>query len=188
MTARLAAALTVLGLALTACSNPLAPKAESTPPQPTRPAPPASTPTPSAAPALQLGTPGTAATQYVAASITALTYRQPLPGRRLPRTGYEWAGAEVETCMKRSTASIATVAVQAWALKLPDGSKVQPEEPEAKDYEVTLYPVTPRNIRPGDCVRGWAVYEVPGGKRATGIVYSAPNPDSPIAPVTWAVG
>ncbi|MEV4253805.1 hypothetical protein AB0J52_11630 [Spirillospora sp. NPDC049652] len=184
MTARIAAALTVLGLALTACSNPLAPKAETSPPKPQEPTP---TPTSPSAPAeLQLGTPGTAATPYIAASVTAFTYRQPLPGRYLPRTGFEWAGAEVETCMKRATTQFTTVAVQAWSLRLPDGSTVQPEEPLAKNYEVPLYPISPRNIRAGNCVRGWAVFEVPGKVRATGIIYKAPNPDSPIPPITWA--
>ncbi|MEV5570721.1 hypothetical protein AB0L06_11765 [Spirillospora sp. NPDC052269] len=185
MTARIAATLTVLGLALTACTNPLAPKAETSPskPQetPTTPAPP-STPA-----ALQLGTPGTAATPYIAASITAFTYRQPLPGRYLPRTGFEWAGVEIETCMKRSTTTATTVSVPAWSLRLPDGSAVQPEEPLAKNFEVTLYPVNPRHIQAGDCVRGWAVYEVPGKVRATGIVYKPTNPDSPVAPIAWAI-
>ncbi|MFC5180576.1 hypothetical protein [Actinomadura harenae] len=184
MTARIAAVLSILGLALTACSNPLAPKAE---PSPSKPQESATTPAPPSTPAaLQLGTPGTAATPYIAASVTAFTYRQPLPGRHLPRVGYEWAGAEVETCMKRSTTQFTTVAVQAWLLRLPDGSTLQPEEPLSKDYEVTLYPVSPRNIQPGVCVRGWAVFEVPAKQRANGIVYKAPNPDSPIAPITWA--
>ncbi|RFU40484.1 hypothetical protein DZF91_16830 [Actinomadura logoneensis] len=183
MTARIAAALTVLGLALTACTNPLSSKAEPSPSKPQE------TPaSPSAPAALQLGTPGTAATPYVAASVTALTYRQPLPGRRLPRTGFEWAGAEVETCMKRSANPAATVAVQAWSLRLPDGSTVQPEEPPATDYEVTLYPVNPRKLPAGACVRGWAVFEVPGKVRASGVVYKARESDSPIAPITWAIG
>ncbi|WP_026412730.1 hypothetical protein [Actinomadura oligospora] len=184
MTVRIAAAFTVLGLALTACSNPLAPKAEPSPPKPQETA---TTPAPPSTPAaLQLGTPGTAATPYIAASVTALTYRQPLPGRHLPRMGFEWAGAEVETCVKRSTATRATVAVQSWSLRLPDGSTVQPEEPLATNYEVPLYPITPRDVRAGDCVRGWAVFEVPGKARATAIVFKATNPDSPIAPITWA--
>ncbi|MEV5574201.1 hypothetical protein AB0L06_29560 [Spirillospora sp. NPDC052269] len=189
MPARIIAALVVLAAAVTGCSSE---KFRAGPATPTaRPATSsAPAPAPSSSPAaLTFGMPVRAATTDVEAFVTALAYRQPLRSTRHPeRPGYEYAGAEVKTCLRRSAAGMATVAWSSWTIRFADSTAATPAESWSADaFSVPLYPASPRTIRPGVCVRGWVVYEVPRGKRAVSVTYAAPSPDSPIPPIDWTV-
>lgn len=170
------------------CSSDKAPQAQTQPAQ-TSPAGPATTsptPTPTAPPAL--GQTQTQEAGEYTVRVTAFTYRQPLPADDQPtRKGYTYAGADVRVCLTKGPNG--TVSWDPWHLVFADATTIEPVSSWSDEiFQVPLYPGFDRPLPRGRCVRGWIVFEVPKGKRPTGINYEPTDEyGMPVAGPQWAI-
>ncbi len=119
---------------------------------------------------------------------TAYTYRQPLRSVVPPqRKGYTYAGVDVRLCMPRIPEGVTEVSAAPWSLEYADDTVAEPISSWSDEwFTVRLYPIIPRKVREGGCVRGWIVFEVPKGKRPVRVVYS-PDSEAGTAPVVWTI-
>ncbi|GIH16490.1 hypothetical protein [Rugosimonospora africana] len=113
-------------------------------------------------------------------SVTVFSYEQPTAGAVPPdRSGDEWAAADVQTCAETGSVFQATVSNAPWSLSYPDGTALIPTRATAAQFPQPAYPISPRSLAPGQCLRGWVVFAVPAGRRPQVIRY-APQGATPI--------
>lgn len=155
------------------------------------------TTTASAAPAAKSQVPALGAVQTFDTSAmdfkaVAYRYRQPLPSAFPPdRRGYTYAGVDARVCITSlKDADVVPLSWMPWSLEFADDTTTEPTSGWSDDwFRVPLYPADEKLVRPGGCVRGWVLFEVPKNQRPVRVVYS---PDSGteegIAPATWAIG
>ncbi|NEA21605.1 hypothetical protein [Actinomadura bangladeshensis] len=106
---------------------------------------------------------------------TVFSYRQPLRSQVPPRRGgYVYAGLEVRVCLD-SGPGASTVSWDPWSLTYPDNTTIETVNSWSDDwFSVPLFPGMDRPLRPGRCLRGWVLFEVPKGKRP-GLAEYAPT-------------
>jgi hypothetical protein len=102
--------------------------------------------------------------------ITLYTFESPASATTAgaaPRAGTVLAAADVEACSSSETGTASPiVAAERFRLELPDGTRV----PAGTAVKSPALPAA--TIPKGKCVRGWASFEVPQGKRPAFLVYS----------------
>lgn len=118
--------------------------------------------------------------------VTVYAYRV-LPSQFPPdRKGFEFGGADTRLCVVKTDGNRnAGISWGPWSLGFADDTTIDPVSSwSAEWFSVPLYPATAKMVRPGHCIRGWILFEVPKGKRPTRIAYS---PDSAANPTEWAI-
>lgn len=119
-------------------------------------------------------------------TVVARNYQQPVaagapsPTESGSPAGYVWGGLDVEVCLPSEAGEYA-VASYVWKLTMPDHSSIEPSSSIYDQFPQPEYPFE-QAVTPGQCVRGWIVFPVPGDSRPTGVSYA---PDS--SPLTWVV-
>lgn len=103
-------------------------------------------------------------------------YRQPVEGGGAVPAGYVRAAAEVEVC---AVGSAVQAAWEPWSVVYADGSSAGATGSASL---TPSFPADRRAIPPGQCVRGWIGFTVPGQGRPSVIEYQ-PSDDV----VDWAV-
>jgi len=150
-----------------------------------QPGPTDSVPTPSAAPpspsppTYQLGHPAQADNGQVAATVFA--YRQPAG----PPTAGDavWGAADVQVCVQPNAIFDVSVSRGPWQLLSRSGHAIPPSLASDAGFPQPPYPVDHRQLKSGECVRGWIAFPVPTGERPTAVRYAP----SGAQPVIWAV-
>jgi hypothetical protein len=128
------------------------------------------TSSPARDPRLVLG--DTATTADNGTTLTVLSYESPsaVKGAR-PERGFEFSGIEVKGCAgPDSENSLMHIGPGAFALRMPDGTRLQPEEfgEKAKVREPALESMNPG---PGECGRGFVTFQTPTGERPELVLY-----------------
>lgn len=120
---------------------------------------------------------------------TAFAYR-PLRSQFPPgRKGFAFAGVDVKVCVTKITdpSKKGTLSWAPWSLAFADSTTLDPVSSWSDDwFTVPLYPGFDKTVREGGCVRGWALFEVPKGKRPVRVVY-APQSEGGTGPLEWKV-
>jgi hypothetical protein len=108
------------------------------------------------------------------ADVAVYGYRQPVAVAQVTPDpqGYVWAAADVEVCARAVPSSDDQISVSwlPWSLVYSDGSVVEASQITYAGFPKPAYPVD-RIVPVGRCVRGWVVFEAPGGKRPTMVEY-----------------
>ena len=132
-------------------------------------------------------TPGLGAVQNnEGATATALAYEQPVapdapsPAESELPDSYVWSALDVEVCVPSSPGEW-YVGNYIWKLTMPDNSIVEPSSVTYLGFPQPEYPVE-QAVSPGQCVRGWITFAVPGDSRPTGVQYS---PDGAL--LRWSI-
>jgi hypothetical protein len=103
---------------------------------------------------------------------TVFAYRQPLPSGFPPRrSGYVYRGLDVRVWIV-SARTPTGMSWDPWRLAYADDTSIEPVNVRSDAwFNVPLYPGTMRRVRPGRCVRGWIIFQVPKHKRPSGAAY-----------------
>lgn len=135
----------------------------------------------------RLGTAQKSSTPEGDVTVTAYAYRALASTSPPERRGYGYAGVDIRTCLTRAAAQV-SVSWAPWSLRFADDTVAEPVTTWSDDaFRVPLFPAVDRQVRAGQCVRGWAVFEVPAGKRPAGVVYAPSDVSAAPAPLEWAV-
>lgn len=120
---------------------------------------------------------------------TAVAYRQPLRSSSTPeRAGFVFAGLDAKLCMVQTPdGEPANVTSEPWTLTFGDATTTEPVTALPRAFSVALYPDVSKPLAPGECVRGWIVFEVPKGKRPAAALYTPTNTDAPARSLRWHV-
>ena len=132
----------------------------------------------------------TATTTEDGNTLTVFSYESPLPPTNSSEPGpdFEFSAIEVEGCASSSSGrDLMHVGSSAFVLQMPDGDRVLPVK-EAQETEVkeavleTMHPV------PGQCERGFVVFQTPRGERPEFVVFEEQfKAESEAPPIRWAV-
>ncbi len=169
--ARVAVPLAALAAGLVGCGSngPSGPLADNPPPSPTVSAPPT---------APQFGQSVAAGTGFVAA--TVFGYTQPAADGAAPsQAGHVWAAVDAQACREPGSVFQVTVSSGPWSLRFPDGTSAAPSQADDPHFPQPRYPDTPTALQPGQCLRGWIMFDVPQVGRPLAVRY-APQGGSPI--------
>ncbi|WP_141576140.1 DUF4352 domain-containing protein [Actinomadura sp. WMMA1423] len=113
-------------------------------------------------------------------SAAVFAFRQPLSSRFPPdREGYVFAGLDVRVCLDKGPGP-STVSWEPWSLTYPDDTTIDPVNSWSDDwFTVPLFPGAgfEKTLRPGRCMRGWVLFEVPKGKRPSLAEYAPTDLD-----------
>lgn len=177
---RTIAALTLTAVCATACASGKTSTAPTTPPRSS------STPASTSARPAKLGQKQTDSDPL--ATITATVYAYKVLASTYPpdRKGYEYGGADTRLCVVKTDGNrSAGISWGPWSLAFPDDSTIDSASSWSADwFRVPLYPGSEKLLRPGQCVRGWILFEVPKGKHPSKVVYA---PESAASPTEWAL-
>lgn len=128
------------------------------------------TSSPAKDPRLVLG--DTATTADNGTTLAVLSYQSPVTVKGAePNPGFEFSGIEVKGCAgPDSENSLMHIGPGAFALRLPDGARLQPEEfgEDAKVKEPALQSMNPL---PGECGRGFVTFQTPRDERPELVLY-----------------
>lgn len=128
------------------------------------------TSSPARDPRLVLG--DTATTADNGTTLTVLSYESPsMVKGATPGRGFEFSGVEVKGCAgPDSENSLMHIGPGAFELRMPDGSRLQPEDfgGEAKVREPALQSMNPL---PGECGRGFVTFQTPRDQRPELVLY-----------------
>ncbi|MFD6684169.1 DUF4352 domain-containing protein [Micromonospora parva] len=185
----LAAAIAAGLLALTACSEPPAPRSASTTPPPTTAS---ASPTPSPTPStpFAMGAKYTWHGEYEGKTLdghtTVLSYTQPVQGISGPGEGLGyahpvWAVVDIKVCNTKG--ETITVSRMPWSLSFPDDTRADASTLSGGDMPKPEFPTLDTVLKPGDCLRGKVPFIVEKGKRPDRIIYTAGEAE----PVEWTV-
>ena len=121
-------------------------------------------------PRLVLG--DTATTSKNGTTLTVLSYESPSTVKGgSPERGFEYSAIEVKGCAgPDSENSLMQIGPDAFLLRLPDGTRLQPEGfgGEARFKEPALQSMNPL---PGECGRGFVTFQTPTGERPDLVLY-----------------
>ncbi|MDQ3429881.1 MAG: hypothetical protein M3479_08050 [Actinomycetota bacterium] len=128
------------------------------------------TSSPAKDPRLVLG--DTATTAENGTTLAVLSYESPstVEGAS-PERGFEFSGIEVKGCAgPDSENSLMHIGPGAFVLRMPDGTRLQPEEfgEKSKIREPALESMNPG---PGECGRGFVTFQTPTGERPDLVLY-----------------
>ena len=169
--ARAAVLLATLSPGLVGCGStgPSGPLADNPQPSPTV------SPAPTAP---QFGQSVAAGTGFIAA--TVFSYTQPAAGGAAPsQAGHVWAAVDAQACREPGSVFQVTVSNAPWSLRFSDGTATVPSLADDPHFPQPRYPDTPTALQPGQCLRGWIVFDVPAAGRPLAVRY-APQGGSPI--------
>ena len=128
------------------------------------------TSSPAKDPRLVLG--DTATTADNGTTLTVLSYESPVTVKNAkPDRGFEFSSIEVKGCAgPDSENSLMHIGPGAFALRLQDSARLQPEEfgEDAKVREPALQGMNPL---PGECGRGFVTFQTPTGERPELVLY-----------------
>lgn len=121
-------------------------------------------------------------------TLTVFSYELPLSpaGASEPKPGFEFSAIEVEGCASPSSGrDLMHVGSTAFVLRMPDGARVMlatdAEETEVKEPVLeTMDPV------PGQCDRGFVVFQTPRGERPESVIFEE-QLTSEAMPIEWAI-
>lgn len=128
------------------------------------------TASPAEDPRLVLGDKATTASNGT--TLTVLSYESPskVEGAR-PKQGFEFSSVEVKGCAgPNSENSLMHIGPGAFVLRLPDGTRLQPEEFGEK-AKVKTPALQSMNPLPGECGRGFVTFQTPTGERPELVLY-----------------
>jgi hypothetical protein len=120
-------------------------------------------------------------------TVALLAYDQPVadgapaPVESSYPDGYVWSAIDVEVCVPAAPDEYAVVNYL-WSLTMPDNSIIEPSSSTYQGFPQPEYPFE-QMVSPGQCVRGWITFAVPGDSRPTGVQYTPPGK----APLKWSV-
>ncbi|MDQ3361371.1 MAG: hypothetical protein M3534_06830 [Actinomycetota bacterium] len=128
------------------------------------------TASPAKDPRLVLG--DTATTAKNGTTLTVISYESPsMVKGAMPERGFEFSAIEVKGCAgPNSENSLMQIGPGAFAMRLPDGTRLQPEGfgEEAKVKEPALQSMNPL---PDECGRGFVTFQTPTGERPELVLY-----------------
>ncbi len=128
------------------------------------------TASPAKDPGLVLG--DTATTDGNGTTLTVLSYESRVAVKNAePERGFEFSGIEVKGCAgPNSENSLMHIGPGAFALRMPDGTPLLPEEfgEKAKAERPALESMNPL---PGECGRGFVTFQTPTGERPELVLY-----------------
>lgn len=128
------------------------------------------TSSPAETPTLVLG--DTATTADNGTTLAVLSYESPVAVKGAkPDRGFEFSGVEVKGCAgPDSENSLMHIGPGAFALRMPDGARLQPEKfgEDAKVKEPALQSMNPL---PGECGRGFVTFQTPTAERPELVLY-----------------
>lgn len=97
---------------------------------------------------------------------TVLRYKQPISEDG--PDGATLGGLEVRTCNLASASKTQQVSVGPWSLEWTDGTTTNTKWSGVVSAE---YPFDLKSLKPGRCVKGWIVFEVPAKSKPSVAVY-----------------
>lgn len=106
--------------------------------------------------------------------LTVFSYETSLPstGDTKPEPGFEFSAAEVAGCASSSSSGDPMIITpNAFSLRLPNGDTVLPEEIEGKGPGERKPVLMSMDPSPGECERGYVVFETPKGEGADLVVF-----------------
>jgi hypothetical protein len=173
------AAIVLAGCADEAPSRGAGTHSETTPPTPS---PLPSTPVPFGTPITVTG--GSAGLQDLEAEVTVFGVNQNIaPDAITPPSGGHWAGADAQTCLKKSFKTF-TVGWNDWSAADAKNGQYQATGGRFAEFPTPQYPFSKEPVAVGECVRGWVVFAVAFGVELTTVKFKP----SFSPPVFWAAG
>jgi hypothetical protein len=112
---------------------------------------------------------------------TVYSYDQPVAtsAARPSTPQYTWGAADVQTCASRTLVFDVSVSSLPWQVVYPDGKVFASNRVAQPQFPQPIYSSTTRTLSPGQCVRGWVVFAVPGQGKPDRVRY-APNDSTPV--------
>jgi hypothetical protein len=111
-------------------------------------------------------------------------YTQPAAPSAAPaHPGNVWAAADVQACAQPGTVFQLTVSYGPWSLRYADGTVVNPSGADDPRFPQPRYPATPTSLHPGECLRGWVVFQVPAKSEPQALRYAPQGAE----PIDWLV-
>jgi hypothetical protein len=104
---------------------------------------------------------------------TVFEYRQPT-GTGAP-SGTVWGAADVQICVQRSALFDVSVSRGPWQVVPATGQPIPARVTADAGLPEPAYPTDHRRLGPGQCVRGWIGFAVPGGQRPVAVQYAPPG-------------
>ena len=107
------------------------------------------------------------------ADVTVYSYRQPVAanGPRPDRSGYIWSAADVKVCVHADS----QVSRDPWTLVYADHKAAKPSTIGNSQFPKPAYPLGDKNMKSGQCARGWVTFAVPKTHKPTMVEYSLPD-------------
>lgn len=147
------------------------------------------TPTPTPTPEPQETAPqppevGTEQTSQLGGTVAVLDYEQPAAAAAPPPAtanypdDHVWAALDVRVCLPDHEPDWDgpwIVTRSPWALIYDDGSLVSSSHTGYSRFPDPVYPWGDQAAAPGQCIRGWITFAVPGGDWPTGVHYTGGN-------------
>lgn len=115
----------------------------------------------------------TATTTEDGNTLTVFSYESPLSpeGSAEPRPGFEFSAIEAEGCASSSSGrDLMHVGSTAFVLRMPDGDRVMPTT-DAREVGVKEPVLETMDPVPGQCARGFVVFQTPRGERPESVVF-----------------
>ncbi len=132
----------------------------------------------------------TATTTEDGNTLTVFSYESPLPPTNSSEPGpdSEFSAIEVEGCASSSSGrDLMHVGSPAFVLQMPDGDRILPVK-EAQETEVKEAVLETMDPVPGQCERGFVVFQTPRGERPEFVVFEEQFKAEREAPsIRWAV-
>ena len=117
------------------------------------------------------------------ADVTAFKVIQNVaPNADMPAGGGHWAGADVQTCLKKAAGDF-TVSGRDWSVADAQGHEYGASAETDDSFPTALYPTSPESLAVGTCNRGWLVFPVPYGVDVITVEYKPAYQ----APAIWSV-
>jgi hypothetical protein len=133
---------------------------------------------------------GTATTTEDGNTLTVFSYESPLPPTNSSESGpnSEFSAIEVEGCASSSSGrDLMHVGSPAFVLQMPDGDRILPVK-EAQETEVKEAVLETMDPVPGQCERGFVVFQTPRGERPEFVVFEEQfKAEREAQPIRWAV-
>lgn len=147
-----------------------------------------STVTPSAVAAPTAAPPaaiGTAQTLPGGTKITVHQVKIPVdvPGIDTITPGYIWAGVESELCVAEPNVSVSW---NPWGLTDDGGRQYKANSSLYNQFPQPSYPFAGDPVLPGECARGWIMFEVPNDGSITKVRYANTNPSGTSNVLQWS--
>ncbi len=132
----------------------------------------------------------TATTTEDGNTLTVFSYESPLPSTNSPGPGpdSEFSAIEVEGCASSSSGrDLMHVGSPAFVLQMPDGDRILPVK-EAQETGVKEAVLETMDPVPGQCERGFVVFQTPRGERPEFVVFEEQfKSEREALSISWAV-
>lgn len=147
-------------------------------------------PTPEPEPTPELPAVGEEQNTDLGGTVAVLDYEQPVatdapePSNAGYPDGHVWGALDVRVCVPdyRHDDGDWYITTTPWSLMYDDGSLVGSSHTGYNGFPEPAYPWGDQVVAPGQCVRGWIVFPVPGDDRPEGVHYTGGD-----SVLQWAV-